>query len=135
MVLMGSGIRDGQNQLYNQVRVDQNSESNYINPMGQISFVNLNNTGIGFIDNNHDSFTQSKASVDLVVENCQVNCEPNVSATFSNDNLSVTATSTKDLSNVVIKFCDGTEFKFDKFSAYLKLSQELVPMQIIDGSD
>jgi len=41
------------------------------------------------------------------------NCMPVVSASFSADDLSVTATSTKDLSNVVLEFCDETTQKFN----------------------
>jgi hypothetical protein len=45
------------------------------------------------------------------------NCLPDtVTADFSIDGLSVYVTSNKDLSNVVLKFCDGTEFKFDGLS-------------------
>lgn len=40
-------------------------------------------------------------------------CMPVVGATFATDSKSVTATSTKDLSNVVLKYFDGTVQKFD----------------------
>jgi hypothetical protein len=43
-------------------------------------------------------------------------CRPAVSALFSCDNQSVTTYSTKDLSNVVLKFADGTEYKFDNLN-------------------
>lgn len=43
-------------------------------------------------------------------------CLPLVYATFSSDNFSVTASSTKDLSNVVLKFSDGHTEKFDNLS-------------------
>lgn len=43
-------------------------------------------------------------------------CKPTVSGTFSSDNKSATANSTKDLSNVVLKFHDGTTQKFDGLS-------------------
>ena len=46
------------------------------------------------------------------------NCEPLVQVSFSEDGKSVTAISTKDLSNVVITFCDGTtDKKFDGLSS------------------
>ena len=45
-------------------------------------------------------------------------CLPIVGATFSSDGKSVTAQSTKDLSNVVLKFCDGEHQKFDGLSGY-----------------
>ncbi len=41
----------------------------------------------------------------------------NVTATFTSTT-NVTATSTKDLSNVVLKFADGTEQKFDSLTGY-----------------
>ncbi|MEQ8477434.1 MAG: PKD domain-containing protein, partial [Fulvivirga sp.] len=44
------------------------------------------------------------------------NCEAEVSAVFADDNLSVTANSTKDLSNVVIKYCDESTEKYDDLS-------------------
>ncbi len=43
-------------------------------------------------------------------------CIPTVGATFSADSKSVTTTSTKNLSNVVVKFADGTVQKFDGLS-------------------
>lgn len=44
-------------------------------------------------------------------------CTPTITVTFSEDGKSVTTISSKDLSNVVLKFCDGTEdFKFDNLS-------------------
>ena len=49
-------------------------------------------------------------------EDESANCEPTVGATFSNDTKSVTATSDKDLSNVVLKFSDHTTQKFDGLS-------------------
>ncbi|MTI37934.1 hypothetical protein, partial [Fulvivirga lutimaris] len=44
------------------------------------------------------------------------NCEAEVSAVFGEDNLSVTANSTKDLSNVVLKFCDETTEKIEELT-------------------
>jgi large repetitive protein len=41
------------------------------------------------------------------------NCLPTVGATFSTDNKTANVTSTKDLSNVVLKYHDGTVQKFD----------------------
>ena len=41
-----------------------------------------------------------------------------VSATFNNATCTVTANSTKNLSNVVLKFADGTEQKFDNLTGY-----------------
>jgi hypothetical protein len=46
------------------------------------------------------------------------NCLATVSATFSSDNKSVTATSSKNLSNVVLKYCDGTHQKFDGLTGF-----------------
>lgn len=43
-------------------------------------------------------------------------CLPSVSAQFSDDHKSVTANSDKDLSNVVLKYYDGTTQKFDGLS-------------------
>ncbi len=45
-------------------------------------------------------------------------CMPNVSGSFSSDALSATANSTKDLSNVVLSFYDGTTQKFEGLSGY-----------------
>ena len=45
-------------------------------------------------------------------------CMPVVGATFSANSLSVTTTSTKDLSNVVLNFCDGVHQKYDGLSGY-----------------
>jgi large repetitive protein len=44
------------------------------------------------------------------------NCVPTVGAVFSNDHKLVQATSTKDLSNVVLKFSDNATQKFDNLS-------------------
>lgn len=44
------------------------------------------------------------------------NCWPEVSASFSGNHQSVTANSTKDLSNVVLQFSDGTTQKFEGLS-------------------
>jgi hypothetical protein len=46
------------------------------------------------------------------------NCLPTVSANFASDGKSVTAMSTKDLSNVVLKYCDGTNQKFESLSGF-----------------
>lgn len=46
------------------------------------------------------------------------NCLPVVSATFSANGLSATTTSTKNLSNVVLLFCDGVHQKFDNLSGF-----------------
>ncbi|MEQ8924823.1 MAG: hypothetical protein RLO81_03355, partial [Fulvivirga sp.] len=51
------------------------------------------------------------------------NCLPEVSATFNASSLSVTASSTKDLSNVVLKFCDESTQKFDDLSGKTKSFQ------------
>src|SRR5688572_7008149 len=42
--------------------------------------------------------------------------DADVTATPSSDGTSVTVTSTKDLSNVVLRFCDGTEQRFEGLS-------------------
>jgi hypothetical protein len=44
------------------------------------------------------------------------NCLPTVGATFSTDNKTANVTSTKDLSNVVVKFHDGTVQKFENLT-------------------
>jgi len=46
------------------------------------------------------------------------NCLPVVSANFSADGKTVTAISTKDLSNVVLKYCDGVHQKFEGLSGF-----------------
>ncbi|MFY0673789.1 MAG: T9SS type A sorting domain-containing protein [Bacteroidia bacterium] len=49
-------------------------------------------------------------------QNIAQGCQPSVNATFSCNNESVYVCSSKDLSNVVLKFSDGTEYKFDNLS-------------------
>ena len=47
----------------------------------------------------------------------QSSCLPVINVTFANDGLSVYVESDKDLSNVVLKFCNGTpDYKFDNLS-------------------
>jgi len=47
----------------------------------------------------------------------QSSCLPVINMTFANDGLSVYVESNKDLSNVVLKFCNGTpDYKFDNLS-------------------
>jgi hypothetical protein len=46
------------------------------------------------------------------------NCFPTVSASFSTNGLSVTAFSSKDLSNVVLHYCDGARQKINGLSGY-----------------
>ena len=41
---------------------------------------------------------------------------PHIEVTFSGDGLSIDVTSTKDLSNVVLVFDDGTHYKFDNLN-------------------
>ena len=53
--------------------------------------------------------------------NSNSNCLPSVSANFSSDGKSVTANSSKDLSNVVLKYCDGSHQKFEDLSGYSQL--------------
>jgi hypothetical protein len=47
------------------------------------------------------------------------NCLPVVGASFSSDGLSSTTTSTKELSNVVLLYCDGVHQKFDNLSGFV----------------
>lgn len=46
------------------------------------------------------------------------NCSANVSATFSCDSVSVT--SSKDISHIILEFCDGSLKKFDNLNGYTK---------------
>lgn len=47
------------------------------------------------------------------------NCLPRVSADFSSDATAVTVASTKALSNVVLKYCDGSDdYKYDNLSGH-----------------
>lgn len=60
-----------------------------------------------------------QASASIIMEEPEEeeeNCMPSVGATFISDHHSVTATSTLDLSNVVLKFSDETTQKFDGLS-------------------
>jgi hypothetical protein len=54
----------------------------------------------------------------ITVTYVEEDCEPVVSGSFAADHLSATANSTKDLSNVVLKFHDGTTQKFENLSGY-----------------
>ena len=58
---------------------------------------------------------QSAGGVDAKTESSS-KCKPDVSAEFSLDRLSVVVSSTKDLSNVVVLFEDGSTQKFDNLS-------------------
>lgn len=54
-----------------------------------------------------------------VASHATPNCHPTVSANFNIDGKSVTTISSKDLSNVVLTFCDGSEDKkFDGLSGF-----------------
>ncbi len=55
-------------------------------------------------------------SVTLKFKAADINCEPRVRANFSNDHKNVTATSSKDISNVVLKYSDQATQKFDNLS-------------------
>lgn len=58
-----------------------------------------------------------QASASIVLEEPEEeNCMPRVGVSFSPDHKLATATSTMDLSNVVLKFSDGTTQKFDGLS-------------------
>jgi hypothetical protein len=48
-------------------------------------------------------------------------CKPTVSALFTTDSKKVTVSSTKDLSNVVLKYHDGQEQKFDNLTGLSKV--------------
>ncbi|MGB0429164.1 MAG: collagen-binding domain-containing protein [Bacteroidia bacterium] len=52
----------------------------------------------------------------LYGQNTASGCRPSVNANFSCDNESVYVCSSKDLSNVVLKFADNTEYKFDNLN-------------------
>lgn len=83
-------------------------------------------------DNNHSAFTlemkgQNNAGVAIGTREVyrQVasvddpnNCMPNVGAVFASNHISVTVSSTKDLSNVVLKFHDNTTQKFENLNGF-----------------
>jgi hypothetical protein len=84
-------------------------------------------------DNNHNSYTiqftatnaagsdQESRTINRQVNNQPGgggNCMPVVGANFAPNHQSVTVNSTKDLSNVVVKFHDNTTQKFDNLSGY-----------------
>lgn len=70
-------------------------------------------TGTNSVGNDQKTVTIKLAESD---ETEDVDCLPTVGAKFSDDHKSVTATSNKDLSNVVLKFHDGTTQKFEGLS-------------------
>jgi hypothetical protein len=90
-----------------------NGEINFIVP------VSLNTTHPNYellvIATNVAGSDQQSGIISLKVteEDTDVNCLPTVTANFSDNNQSATATSTMDLSNVVLQFSDGTTQKFD----------------------
>ncbi|NDC37032.1 MAG: hypothetical protein EBZ48_03150 [Proteobacteria bacterium] len=68
----------------------------------------------------------------------QSDCLPTIQVTFSPDGLSVYVVSNKDLSNVVLKFCDGSpDYKFDGLSGltgtFSYLSKELAGVWVKSG--
>lgn len=68
-----------------------------------------NTGGNGTGTTNPNDNTENNASVPQ-------NCMPTVTATFTSDHQGVTTTSTKDLSNVVLKFHDNSTQKFDNLT-------------------
>lgn len=85
--------------------------------------VNLSNPNVAVnieIIATNEAGTDQKTCVLKAADVPDSNCLPTVSAIFSADDKSVTATSTKDLSNVVLKFEDGTVQKFDNLSGLSK---------------
>ncbi len=63
-----------------------------------------------------NSAGSDQESVSIVMQEPETNCLPSVDASFTNDHKSATASSTMDLSNVVLKFSDQTTQKFDGLS-------------------
>jgi hypothetical protein len=68
----------------------------------------------------------------------QSDCLPSIQVTFSTDGLSVYVVSDKDLSNVVLKFCDGSsDYKFDNLSGltgtFTYLAKELAGVWVKSG--
>ncbi len=55
-------------------------------------------------------------SVTALAQGDESNCLPVISTSFSDDHLSVEVSSSKDLSNIVLKFGDGSTQKFDDLS-------------------
>jgi hypothetical protein len=86
----------------------------------QFSFdvpVNATHTSYNVIATGTNSAGSDQANASIVMEEPEEpNCMPEVGATFSNNHHSVTATSTLDLSNVVIKFSDQQTQKFDNLT-------------------
>jgi len=83
-------------------------------------------------DNNHSAYVlemKGQNSAGIAVESREVrrelasvddpnSCLPTVGAIFAPNHLSVTVSSTKDLSNVVLKFHDNTTQKFENLSGF-----------------
>lgn len=66
------------------------------------------------------------------------NCLPSIQVTFAPEGISVSVISDKDLSNVVLKFCDGSaDYKFDNLTGlngtFTYLSKELAGVWVKSG--
>jgi hypothetical protein len=75
---------------------------------------NLSNEGSGY-----GEFFQNK-SIAIACTNPLEGCLPTVNAMFSSNSKSVTVSSSKDLTNVVLKYHDGQEQKFPNLTGFTK---------------
>jgi hypothetical protein len=81
--------------------------------------VNASNSSYNVTATGTNSAGTDQAIASIILEEPEEdedNCLPSVGATFSSDHHSVTATSTKDLSNVVLKYSDQQTQKFDNLT-------------------
>lgn len=107
------------------IRINGVNVSNY-NPVlanGKLNFqfnVNMsaqnNNLNLQINAQNQGGSDSKSCLLKVVEVVVPENCLPTVSATFSADNKTTNVTSSKDLSNVVLKYHDGTVQKFENLS-------------------
>lgn len=92
-----------------------NNTSNGISFSKTVS-VGLANSPLNITAVGTNAAGSDQASVKLKLSVDDFNCKPRVRANFSSDHKSVTATSNKDISNVVLKYSDQSTQKFDNLS-------------------
>lgn len=107
------------------IKINGNSVSNY-NPIlvnGKLNFqftvnidANNNNLNLSVWAQNQGGSDAKSCVLKMVDKPVENDCKPQITVKFSADNKRVTITSTQALSNVVLKFIDGTVQKFDNLS-------------------
>lgn len=85
-----------------------------------LDVTNNNNLKLQINAHNEGGSDSKSCDIKLKAENPNEGCKPVVTANFSRDSKKVTVSSTKDLSNVVLKFHDGVKQKLDGLSGMSK---------------